>query len=347
MSEREDLEQAIATVEAQRATLGDTSVDAVLEGLRQKLVGMTAAQSQSLPLTTERTSGGERRIVTVLFCDVTGSTALAEKMDPESWAEIMDQAFDYLTEPIDRFDGTVARLMGDAILAFFGAPKAHEDDPQRAVQAGLAILKNIQPFREKLRRDRGLEFNVRVGINTGLVVTGRVGSGLHEEYTALGDAANLAARMEQTAEPGTIQITEKTFRLVSSQFECVLLGEITVKGKSKPVLAYRVLGRLAAEERAQGFVKQGINSALVGRNTEFATMRQSVARLLNGQGGILSIIGEAGVGKSRLLAEVRQNSPLESLNWLEGRTLSYGQTINYWPFHEILKSYAGINEEDG
>ncbi len=347
MSEREDLEQAIATVEAQRATLGDAAVDAVLEGLRQKLAELVVEERQLLAEMPEQTSGGERRIVTVLFCDVTGSTALAEKMDPETWAEIMDEAFGYLTEPIDRYGGTVARLMGDAILAFFGAPVTHEDDPQRAIQASLAILQNIRPFREALQRDRGLDFNVRVGINTGLVVTGRIGSRLHEEYTALGDAVNLAARMEQTAVPGTIQITEKTYKLVSSQFECIPLGGITVKGRSKPVFAYRVLRRAAQVEVVESSIKQRIHSTLVGREVEFATIQQAVARLIDGQGAILSIVGEAGAGKSRLVAEVRQNNPLESLIWLEGHTLSYGQTISYRPFQEILWAYAGINEEDG
>jgi class 3 adenylate cyclase/tetratricopeptide (TPR) repeat protein len=347
MSEREDLEQAIATVEAQRASLGDAAVDAVLVGLRQKLAELESAESQVLQETVARTSGAERRIVTVLFCDVTGSTALAEKLDPETWAEIMDEAFGYLTEPIDRFDGTVARLMGDAILAFFGAPKAHEDDPQRAVRASLAIIENMRSFREELRRERGLDFNVRVGINTGLVVTGRIGSKLHEEYTALGDAVNVAARMEQTAVPGTIQIAQSTYRLVASQFDFLPLGGIAVKGRSEPVQAYRVLGRVAQPEPARGLTQQGIHSSLVGRETEYAEARKSVARLIKGKGGILAIVGEAGVGKSRLLAEVHQDSSQEALLWLEGRTLSYGQTISYWPFQEILWAYAGINEDDG
>jgi len=123
-----------------------------------------------------RSRPGERRIVTIMFCDVTGSTAMAENLDPEDWAEIMDEAFDYLTAPIERFEGKVARLMGDAILAFFGAPVSHEDDPQRAILAGLDIVKNLQPFRTRIERDYGLDFNVRVGINTGEVVVGEIGS---------------------------------------------------------------------------------------------------------------------------------------------------------------------------
>jgi class 3 adenylate cyclase len=142
---------------------------------------------------------GERRIVTMLFCDVAGSTAAAGKLDPEEWAEVMNGAFEHLIAPVYQYEGTLARLMGDAILAFFGAPVAHEDDPQRAVMAGLDILDGIQPYKEEVRARWGLDFEVRVGINTGLVVVGEVGSDLRMEYTALGDAINVAARMEQTA----------------------------------------------------------------------------------------------------------------------------------------------------
>ena len=145
---------------------------------------------------------GERRVVTMLFCDVRGSTAMAEELDAEDWTDVMNEAFAHLIEPVVRHEGTVARLMGDAILAFFGAPTAHEDDPQRAVMAGLEIVSSIAALREKVARERGLDLNVRVGINTGAVVVGDVGSELKQEYSAMGDAVNVAARMEQTAEPG-------------------------------------------------------------------------------------------------------------------------------------------------
>ncbi len=345
MSDREDLEQAIAAVEAQRASLGDAAVDTVLAGLHRKLAELESAGSPALP-GVELGEDSERRIVTMLFCEVAGSAALSERLDPETWAQIMDEALGHLTEPIDRYGGTVARLMGDAILAFFGAPVAHDDDPQRAIWASLAILENIQPLRERLRRNQGLDFNVRVGINTGLVVTGRVGSKLHDEYTALGDEVNLAARMEQTAAPGTIQITESTYKLVASHFKFQPLGGISAKGRSQPALAYLVLGPTDQPEMAGGLAGYGITSPLVGRTAEYATAHNAVGRLLGGQGGILLIVGEAGAGKSRLLAEIRQNSRNDSLYWLEGRTLSYGQTISYWPFQEILWDYANINDED-
>src|SRR5690349_10383910 len=146
---------------------------------------------------------GERRVITMLFCDVKGSTAAAEKVDPETWTEIMNGIFGYMIRPIYKYEGTVPRLMGDAILAFFGAPIAHEDDPQRAVLAALEIQEEIKEYVEEIRSTYGLEFGLRVGINTGLVVVGAIGSDLRMEYTAIGDAINLAARMEQTAAPGT------------------------------------------------------------------------------------------------------------------------------------------------
>ena len=162
-------------------------------------------------LDAARASGemvGERRVVTMLFCDVKGSTAAAEQLDPEDWGEIINGAFEHMIKPVYKYEGTLARLMGDAILAFFGAPIAHEDDPQRAVLAGLDIVAGINPYREQVKQKWNIDFNVRVGINTGLVVVGAVGSDLRMEYTALGDAINLAARMDQTTAPRTVQIAQ-------------------------------------------------------------------------------------------------------------------------------------------
>jgi class 3 adenylate cyclase len=309
----------------------------------------SAAAAQSMPdayrvrletARAERTMQGERRIVTVLFCDVKGSTAMAEQLDPEDWAEIMNRAFQHLIQPVYRYEGTVARLMGDAILAFFGAPIAHEDDPERAVLAGLGIVEDIRAFRDQLRRERGLDFNVRVGINTGLVVVGEVGSDLRVEYTAMGDAVNLAARMEQTAQPGTVQIAENTYRTVAPLFDCEPLGGIEVKGKAEPVLAYRVLRPKTSPGRMRGIA--GLDSPLVGRAAEFGAIQRAIRALRQGQGSIIALMGEAGLGKSRLLAEARQwalsadasSQPASSnqLQWSEGRSVSYDTATPYAPF---------------
>jgi class 3 adenylate cyclase/tetratricopeptide (TPR) repeat protein len=343
MSDRAELERAMASLDGQRTALGDAAVEAALAGLRAKLAALDDGGKPSDSLT------GERRVVTVLFSDVKGSTEMAGQFDPEEWAGIMKRAMGYLISPVTRHDGTVARLMGDSILAFFGAPTAHEDDPRRAVAAGLEIVGGIADFREELSRERGLDFNVRVGINTGLVFVGAIGATSRFEYTAVGDTMNLAARMEQTAQPGTVQITAQTFKLVEPAFEFEPLGGIQVKGKSEPVVAYRVLRPRAASGRAprQGPVVEGQTgeSALVGREDELRSIKDRIGRLTEaGEGGVIGVIGEAGLGKSRLIAEARP-AP-EAALWLEGQTLSFGQTISYWPFQQILRSWAGITEDD-
>jgi class 3 adenylate cyclase/tetratricopeptide (TPR) repeat protein len=358
MNERAELEQAIQQLEAQRDILGNAAVNAALAGINQRLVELNEFDQRDTAAPRLGEHKGERRVVTVLFCDVAGSTALAEGMDPEAWTEIMNTTFEHLIQPVERYGGTVARLMGDAILAFFGAPTAHEDDPQRAILAGLDIIGNITPFREHLQIEKGLDFNVRVGINTGLVVVGDVGSEVAGEYTAMGDAVNVAARMEQTAVPGTVQIAQDTYTLVAPLFEFKELGGIPVKGKREPVLAYQVLGGKAEPGSLRGLSDQGISSPMIGRQTEYETAKDAFDQLLAGQGGILVVLGEAGIGKSRLIAEMRQTalrtdnrpnqreqSP-ESILWLESQPLSYSQTISYWPFQQILRQYAAIDDDD-
>jgi class 3 adenylate cyclase/tetratricopeptide (TPR) repeat protein len=339
VSDREELERAMAALDGQRTALGDAAVEAALVGLREKLAGLEESGKPTDSL------AGERRVVTVLFSDIKGSTEMAGQFDPEEWAGIMKRAMGYLISPVTRHDGTVARLMGDSILAFFGAPTAHEDDPRRAVIAGLEIVAGIAELREQLSREHGLDFNVRVGINTGLVFVGAIGATSRFEYTAVGDTMNLAARMEQTAQPGTVQITAQTFKLVEPAFEVEPLGGIQVKGKREPVVAYRVLRSRAASGRVPRPDGQAGESPLVGRDDELRSITARVSRLVEtGDGGIVGIIGEAGLGKSRLLSEARP-APSVAL-WLEGQTLSFGQTISYWPFQQILRSWAGIAEDD-
>ena len=196
---------------------------------KELLAKLRSAQSSSMQ--------GERRVVTMLFCDVKGSTAAASQLDPEDWAEIINGAFEHMIQPVYHYEGTVARLMGDGLLAFFGAPIAHEDDPQRAILAGLGIVEAIKRYRTQIRQRWGFDLDVRVGINTGLVVVGAVGSDLRMEYTALGDAINLAARMEQTAQTGSVQVAEATHKLVAPLFDFETIHDIEVKGRSEPVLS--------------------------------------------------------------------------------------------------------------
>ena len=282
---------------------------------------------------------GERRIVTVLFCDVAGSTALAHDLDPERWAEIMAGAFERFTQPIQRYEGTVGRIMGDAVLAFFGAPIAHEDDPRRAVLAGLGILEGIDAYREDVRQRHGIELHVRVGINTGLAVVGEVGSAQKAEYSAMGDAVNLAARMEQTAAPGTVQISEATYRHVAPVFEVEALGEIEVKGRPAPVRAYRVIRERGGVALERGL--PGLEAPLVGRDEEMSRLLASFEDLRRGRGRIVSLIGEAGIGKSRLLAEARRE--VLALRWHQGRSFSYQMSTPYAPISSLLRDMLDLD----
>ncbi len=306
----------------------------------------------------------ERRTVTILFSDIKGSTAMIDKLDPEDAKEVIQGAFEFLIGPIFRYEGTLVQLMGDAILAFFGAPIAHEDDPERACRAGLEITAKAAKYAKEIKERKGIEgFAVRVGINTGLVIVGEVGSDLRVAYTAIGDAINLAARMEQNAEPGTVLITEATHRLVAPLFETQAMPPLVVKGKAEPVSTYRVLGAKAEVGKVRGIA--GLESPLVGRDAEMATLREAAERLQAGVGGIVTIVGEAGLGKSRLVAEVRrecsgsagcqpaaqgdadyQSAVRTEIRWVEGRCLSYGTSIAYLLWLDVLRGLLGVTAED-
>ncbi|HEY3212831.1 MAG TPA: adenylate/guanylate cyclase domain-containing protein, partial [Actinomycetota bacterium] len=300
-----------------------------------------------------RSMRGERRIVTMLFCDVVGSTAMAEKLDPEEWTEIMNGAYENLIAPVYRYEGTLARLMGDAIFAFFGAPIAHEDDPQRAVAAGVEIVEGIRAYRERMKADHDLDLNVRVGINTGPVVVGEVGSDLRLEYTAMGDAVNVAARMEQTAEPGTVQITAETQRLVAPYFEIASRGAVEVKGKAEPVQVYRVVARNAR----LGPMFRGRVAPLVGREREMTELRRAIDETLDGRGQVVSLIAEAGLGKSRLIEEVQDHWDRHrpqtqddvwhlSRMWQSWQCVSYDTARPYAQYRRNVARIAGVHDTD-
>jgi class 3 adenylate cyclase/tetratricopeptide (TPR) repeat protein len=312
---------------------------------------LTCGTSLAAPRPVE----GERKYVTVLFADVVGSTSIGEQLDPEQVAEIMNGAIALMNAPVAKYGGTVARLMGDAILAFFGAPQAHEDDPERAVRAALEIQSAMAEYTGTVRNAYGVDFSVRVGINTGLAVLATVGDQIKTEYTAMGDAVNLAARLQSAAEPGTVLLGADTYRLVKHIFDFQPRDEITVKGKSAPVLTYEVLAPKQQPEKARGLEREGLSSPLVGRAEEFAALMARVADLREGRGGFVIVTGEAGLGKSRLLAEVRRaagadaQGPTEggpSVTWLEGRAVSYGQTISYYPWRMLIRQSVGAHEDD-
>jgi predicted ATPase len=242
--------------------------------------------------------------------------------------------------------------MGDAILAFFGAPVAHEDDPARAVRAALDLLAAVREFAVETRRENGIDFAMRVGLNTGMVVVGEVGSDLKFEYTAMGDAVNLAARMQSAAKPMTVLISEHTHRFVAPIFDCVDLGQIEVKGKSEPVRVYEVAGAKAEPGRLRGLA--GLESPMVGRDMELSALLQLSAAVRAGLGRAAVIIGEPGLGKTRLIAEWKAASnpsttlraghqlPITNLHWAEGHCLSYGQGLAYHLLIDLLRSLIGV-----
>jgi class 3 adenylate cyclase/tetratricopeptide (TPR) repeat protein len=295
------------------------------------------------------TGTSERKVVTVLFCDVKGSTTLAEKMDPEEWTEIIDGAFKVLTPPIQRYGGAVARLLGDAVLAFFGAPVAHEDDPERAVRAGLDMLQATQAYRKRLVRERGAvfeAFDIRVGINAGLAVVGDVGGGQAVEYTGMGDAVNVAARLQSSADPGTILVSEQTLKWVPPIFEQEPVGDLEVKGREAKVGAFRVRGLSGSAGRAR---PRALATPLVGRERELAALRDALAEVRRGGGRILSLVGDAGLGKTRLIEEFRKEwdaSPVAGQRWTEARGQSYEQTRSYGLVRQHLLGLAGVTDAD-
>jgi class 3 adenylate cyclase len=283
---------------------------------------------------------GERKPVTALFADVVGSTTLAESMDPEDWTQIINEAFDLMSQAVFRYEGTIAQLQGDAMLAFFGAPVAHEDDPERAVRAALDMVAATDQFARELKRSQGIDFQIRAGINSGPVIVGNVGSDLRYEYTALGDAMNVAARVQSSAQPGTVVVTANTKRFIGGVFDFEDLGAKEFKGKSEPVQVYRVLGLRVAPGPRRGLESVGLSSPLVGRRDELGRLTSLYQVVRAGRGRIGVIIGEPGIGKSRLLAELRAAIATgDEPRWIEGRCVSYGRTV---PYHLVLDGIRSL-----
>jgi class 3 adenylate cyclase len=286
---------------------------------------------------------GERKLVTALFTDIVDSTALAEQLDPEDWREVVSGAHQRVSKAVYRYEGTIAQLLGDGVLAFFGAPLAHEDDAERAIRAALHILEAIQGYADEARRKHRLpNLQMRIGLNTGLVVVGNIGSDLHMEYLAIGDTVNLASRMQSAAEPNTILVSENTYKLAASLFDFQDRGEIEVKGKAEPIHVYRVLGERKGAVRTRGIA--GLSSPMVGREREFSTLMHITDDVRQGRGCIVSIIGEAGLGKSRLVAEWRKAAAAGDppLRWVEGRCLSYGATMAHHLSTDVLRALLGV-----
>jgi class 3 adenylate cyclase/tetratricopeptide (TPR) repeat protein len=284
---------------------------------------------------------GERRQVTVLFCDVVDSTRLAGRLGAEAMHALLNRLFELWLREVHRYEGTINQFLGDGFMALFGAPLTCEEHARCAVLAALGIHQRLREH----AADVPPGFSVRMGLNTGLVVIGRIGDNLWMDYTAIGDTTNLAARLQQLAEPGSVYVGEATYRITKDRFDYQVLPRRTVKGFSDPLTSYRALRARtpAAVERMRA--EQGIGSALVGRGVELAEMERWIEGVIAGQGLVAFIIGEAGLGKSRLVAEMRRRIHGREVRWLEGRGLSFTKTLSYLPFVGIIKSWAGIEEE--
>jgi len=284
----------------------------------------------------------ERRPLTVLFADIAGSTAIAERLDPEDWTAIVTQAFARMNATVTRYDGTIARLMGDGVLAFFGAPVAHEDDPLRAVRCGLDMARAVGELSAELSAKEPIDLKVRVGINTGPVVVGVVGTQAASEYTAMGDAVNVASRMQALARPGSVLVSGATHRFVAGLVESVDVGALDLKGKTNAVQAYEVTG---LREGATGRGLSGIHAPMIGRDSQLGRLREVYAIARAGQGRVVSLLGEPGIGKSRLLSEFRAEIEAgdHPVRWIEGRCLSYGQTLPYHLVLDVVRSVIGVS----
>ena len=296
-------------------------------------------------LTTRSSIEGERKLVTVLFADVANYTSISEKLDPEEVHQIMDGCFKILMDEIHRYEGTVNQFTGDGVMALFGAPVAHEDHAQRACHAALAIQRAIAGYGEKVRIDYGTEFQMRIGINSGPVIVGAIGDDLRMDYTAVGDTTNLASRMQGMANPGSILVSSHAHRLTKDFFEHRPLGEVPVKGKEKAQEAYELIKPTQVETRIGASVAKGL-TRFVGRRKEMEALREAFEKAQEGSGQIVGIVGEAGVGKSRLILELKNTLPEGQYTFLEGRCLHYGGQMPYLPILDLLKGYFDIEEGD-
>ena len=287
----------------------------------------------------------ERKQVTVLFADVSGSMDLAEQQDPEEWRKIMQRFFAILTESVTRFEGTVDKFTGDGIMAIFGAPVAFEDHARRACYAALQMLDDVSEYAAELRRAQGLNFSTRIGINSGEVVAGAIGEDGDGAYTAIGHTVGLAQRMEALAEPGKAYVTEHTAELAHGFLDLDDLGAFEIKGSSAPVRVFELAGVGHARSRLDLAREQGF-SRFVGRDEEMATLKGALERARGGEGGAIGIVAEPGIGKSRLCHEFVAHCHAEGVEVFEAQAQAHGKSIPFMPVLQMLRSFFDIGDRD-
>src|SRR5215510_5895131 len=311
----------------------------------------TTPSSAHAPLLAEKirqakaTIEGERKQVTVLFVDVKGSMELAERLDPEAWSELMQRFFRIFCDSIERFEGFVDKFTGDGGMALFGAPIAHEDHAQRACYAALHLRDAARTFASEVHAEHGMPFAVRIGLNSGEVVVGRIGDDLRMEFTAQGHVVGLAQRMEGRAEPGHICLSEHTARLVEGYFQLQDLGRFTVKGASEPVQLFDLVAVGSFRTRFDRSRARGL-SAFVGRDRELAALDAALERARSASGQIVGVVAEAGTGKSRLCAEFVESCRARGIPILEGRGVAHGRAIPMLPMLEMWRAFFEIGDGD-
>jgi class 3 adenylate cyclase/tetratricopeptide (TPR) repeat protein len=286
----------------------------------------------------------ERKQVTVLFADVSGSMDLAEQEDPEEWRKIMQRFFSLLAETVTRFEGTVDKFTGDGIMAIFGAPIAHEDHARRACYAALQMLDDVAEYAGELRRAKGLNFSTRIGINSGEVVAGAIG-GSEGSYTAIGHTVGLAQRMEALAEPGKAYLTEHTAELARGFLDLRDLGEFEIKGASRPVQVFELAGVGEARTRLDLARERGF-SRFVGREPEMERLQRALQRAKEGQANAIGVVAEPGIGKSRLYHEFVTRCRNEGTEVFEAQGQAHGKTIPFMPILQMLRAFFGIGDND-
>jgi class 3 adenylate cyclase len=288
---------------------------------------------------------GERKQVTVLFAALKGSMELLAERDPEDARAILDPVLERMMDAVHRYEGTVNQVMGDGIMALFGAPLAHEDHAVRACYAALAMQASVQQYAAEVQRAQGVPVQMRVGLNSGEVVVRAIDSDLHMDYTAVGQTTHLAARMEQMAMPGSILITADVLRLVEGYVQVDPLGAVPIKGVQEPAEVYEVTGAGPVRTRLQAAAAREL-TRFVGRQPELETLRDALDRAGRGQGQVVAVIGEPGVGKSRLFWEFTQSHRTQGWLRLESGSVSYGKATPYLPVIDLLKAYCQIEARD-
>ena len=296
-------------------------------------------------LTSKAALEGERKQVTVLFADLKGSMEILAERDPEEARKILDPVLMRMIDAVHRYEGTVNQVMGDGIMALFGAPLAHEDHAVRACYAALRMHEAIARYTEELRRTQGIEVQIRVGINSGDVVVRSIGSDLQMDYTAVGQTTHLAARMEQLAPPGATRLTEQTLRLVEGFVHVRSLGVVPVKGLAEPSPVFELLGAASVRTRLQAAGARGF-SKFVGRDTEMDQLRHAAEQARHGRGQIVAVLGDPGVGKSRLFYEFSRSHRTEDWRVLEASSVSYGKATPFLPVADLLRGYFRIDDRD-